>query len=192
MKKAVLISLAGVLACGALATADYINFEGAYAANGNGSDPNLFYSNPTFTGNYFGVVGGLGNGDPGNWGLMGTNGSAFWGFNVNVTGGMLFGTDVIDFSMDISRSNGSSTGQTLLIDFYNNSVLVGSDFIVLGTINSWTTIIFNGILFDEVQFAGSQNGFSPYGIDNIQFTIPAPGALCLLAMGGLIGIRRRR
>ena len=105
---------------------------------------------------------------------------------------MEFETDVTAFSMDISRSNGSSAGQTFAIDFFDDGGLVGSDFITLGDINVWSEISFLGV-FDEIQFLGSQNGFSPFGIDDIQFVkVPAPGALCLLGLAGLIGTRRRR
>ena len=192
MKRRVVLALAGVLACGPLAAADVIAFDDAYDGLGDGGDPNDFYPAPTFVGPYFGLVGGLGNGDPGNWDLEGTNGSAFWGFNVDVVGGLMFDDDVIDFSLDISRSAGSDEGQTFSIEFFDDGDLVGSDFIELGPINEWSTIIFNGIAFDEVQFAGSHDGsFSPFGIDNIQY-VPAPGALGLLALSGFIGGRRRR
>lgn len=176
----------------AAASADVIFFDDAYAVLGDGGDPNDFYTSPTFVGPYFGLVGGIGNGDPGNWDLEGTNGSAFWGFNVDVVGGLLFPSDMVDFSFDISRSAGSSDGQTFSIEFYDDGGLVGSDFIILGDINDWSTIVFDGVAFDEVRFAGSNQGFSPYGIDNIQFSdVPAPGALALLGLAALRRGRRR-
>ena len=55
-----------------------INFDDAFAENGNGFNPATYYSGVSISGTYFGVVGGVGNGDPGNWSLAGSNGSVFW------------------------------------------------------------------------------------------------------------------
>ena len=57
--------------------------------------------------------GGLGNGDPGNWDLEGTNGSTFMGMNGNSYGlTMNFASDIAGFSLDASRSLGSDNGDT--------------------------------------------------------------------------------
>ena len=155
-------------ACAAAIHADVIFFDDAYAELGQGGDPNNFYAEPEFIGPFFGLVGGLGNGDPGNWDLEGTNGSAFWGFNVDVVGGIKFPEDVTGFSMDISRSAGSEPGQTITIKYIDDGKGQFDETVVLGDINQWTTLSYDGP-FDEIFFEGSQNGFSPYGIDNIQF-----------------------
>lgn len=178
-----------LLAHGAHATADVIAFDDAFHALGQGSDPNDFYDKPTFVGPFYGVVGGIGNGDPGNWGLEGTNGSAFWGFNNQVTGGLLFDTDVRVFSMDVSRSNGSAPGQSIAVYFFRRGEQVGSKEIVLGRINEWSTISFVETAIDEVRFEGSTRGFSPFGIDNIQYHAgPALQVTASCPQGGPIQI----
>jgi len=177
--KTLLIGIAAI-ACAPLAQADVIFFDDAYAAIGDGGDPNDFYATPLFIGPFFGVVGGLGNGDPGNWDLEGTNGSAFWGFNVDVSGGIDFFDDVTAFSLDVSRSAGSNPGQTFMISYFDDGELVFDEIVTLGEINDWTTLSFDGT-FDRVAFQGSQNGFSPFGIDNIQFEA---GAACFADCDG--------
>ena len=42
-----------------------INFDDAFAEHGNGFNPATYYSGVSISGTYFGVVGGVGNGDPG-------------------------------------------------------------------------------------------------------------------------------
>src|SRR5262245_11558029 len=91
-----------VAAIHATASAEVIAFDDAYMVLSDGGDPNDFYATPDFVGPYFGLVGGLGYGDPGNWGIEGTAGSAFWGFNVDVGGGLVFAGDFINFSLDVS------------------------------------------------------------------------------------------
>lgn len=169
-KLAMLSVCVAVVALSGTAVADVIAFDDAYAVLGEGGDPNAFYTNPTFGGNIFGIVGGLGNGDVGNWDLEGTNGSAFLGTNSGYDGSMLFTGPLSSISLDVSRSAGSSAGQTFAIEFYDSGSLVGSDLVTLGDINVWTTISFSAAEFDEVRWQGSANGFSPFGIDNIVFT----------------------
>jgi hypothetical protein len=159
-----------VIALGGNAAADVIAFDDAYAVLGDGGDPNAFYTNPVFGGSYFGLVGGLGNGDPGNWDLEGTNGSAFLGTNSGYDGSMLFAAHLSEISLDVSRSAGSSAGQTFAIEYYSAGTMVGSELVTLGDINVWTTLSFNAAAFDEVRWQGSANGFSPFGIDNVVFT----------------------
>src|ERR1019366_2643077 len=68
---------------GHAASAGVLTFDDAYAALGQGGNPATYYSSEgvTISGTYFGLVGGVGNGDPGNWSLEGTNGYAFLGCN---------------------------------------------------------------------------------------------------------------
>ena len=59
------------------APAATIDFEDMYAAQGEVNDPATYYQSSfgvTFGGTYWGVIGGVTNGDAGNWDLEGTNG----------------------------------------------------------------------------------------------------------------------
>jgi len=60
-------------------------------------------------------------------------------------------------------------------------------------VDSWFNIVATGgDTFDEVVFFnGAFNSFSSY-MDNVSWNVPAPGALALLGVAGLFGIRRRR
>ncbi len=57
-------------------------FDDAYAVLGDGANPETFYG--TFGVHFdnaagYGLIGGMGNGDPGNWDIQGSNGPAAWG-----------------------------------------------------------------------------------------------------------------
>lgn len=188
-----------VCVCGALvvaglcgvAGADVIAFDDAYAVLGEEGDPNGFYAGVTFLSGYVGLQGGLGNGDDGNWLIEGTNGSVFLGWNGPYDGGLQFAGDIVSISFDVSRSNGSSAGQTLSVEYYDDGGLVGSELVALGGLNEWSTVSFGAAVFDEVRWAGSDVGFSPYGIDNIVYNIPSPMGGAVFA-GALLAHRRRR
>ena len=123
-----------------------------------------------------------------------------------VSTSFFFTTTVSFVSFDVSRSNGSMPGRRLTVvrlcginasGFHRPSHL--------GAINSWTTVSLNFAGINKVVLDGSgeesasQVGvFSPYGIDNLQFSaaaaVPEPLTLWLLGAGliGLAGISRRQ
>lgn len=181
-----------------------ISFEEFPADNDNGPMPAGRYSSLGIT---FGATddgstwGGLDNSDPGNWGLLGTNGSTFSGFNGDSYGlTTTFATDVSGFSLDVSRSNGSEPGQIFTLQGYNNSVLVDSVTVTLGEINSWTSVSLAGVI-DETRWIGdTRDTFNPYGVDNVSWkdgdtnNVPESGsslAIFGLTLAGLVGIRRK-
>ncbi len=199
---AAVISLA---ACQA-AQATTITFD-EFAATNNNSPLTTLYAGlgVTFGTDNSGTFGGIGQGDPGSWSLLGTNGSAFLGNNGVRNGNsyvttIFFSSAATNVSFDVSRSNGSSPGQTLMASAYNGATLLSSMTLSLGAINSWSShSIFNMAGIDKLVLDGSQSGFSPYGVDNLQFNsaapVPEPETYAMMLAGlGLLGIvaRRRR
>jgi hypothetical protein len=181
--------------------ATVINFDEYPADNDNGGLPSNRYASlgvtiqSTDDGSTWG---GISNGDPGNWDLEGTNGAIFAGFNGSIyLMSLLFATDISAFSLDASRSNGSSDG-TVTLNGYLDGLLVSTNSVTLGAINQWSSIGLTG-LFDQVTVVGTGTGFHPFGIDNINFSsvraIPEPGtwAMMLIGFAGMgLAVRRRK
>jgi hypothetical protein len=188
-----------------IAHAGIINFDEYTATNSNVPVTTLYSSlGVTFSATNFGIWSGIANGDPGAWGLNGTNGSDFLADNGGNNGGsytdyMYFATAQSSVSFDASRSDGSSAGQTLEVNAFDGGSLVATESLALGNINSWTTFDLTGSGITEIELVGSSNGFSPFGIDNLQFsssttTTPEPSSFLLLGSGfaALAGIIKRK
>jgi hypothetical protein len=182
------------------ATADTINFEEFPADNVNGPMPAARYSalGVTFFATDDGTTwGGMGAGDPGNWDLEGTNGSTFMGFNGSAYGlEMQFDTLVSNFSLDASRALGSGAGTSLTVAGYDGAALIDSVMLTFGAINDWSVFALSGNI-NRVVLAGSMAGFSPYGVDNINWdsgvVVPLPmSGLLLLGGLGTLALRRKR
>ncbi len=201
MKKLILAGLM-LLSSVAMANATVITFDEYLAGNNNVPITDLYKpAGVTFGASNAGTWGGTSNGDPGNWSLQGTNGSNFLGNNsAPYTTSIIFTSPVNNVSLDVSRSNGSSSGQTLTVQVFDGSTLLGSDLVTLGSINTWSTVSFNFGNITDIELYGSNNSdFSPYGIDNLQFSstlapVPEPGTIALLGLGmaGLAIYGKRR
>ena len=160
---------------------------------------------------------GLSQGDLGQWKLEGSNGSAFLGNNgINNNNSYItsinFAGLMSNVSFDVARSNGSNQGQTLIASAYGGTTLLSSKSIVFGAINSWTSIAFGIGGISSLIITGSSAGFSPFGLDNLQFNatnnvlvsginqpqaevtaIPEPETYVLMIAGlGLLGFMARR
>ena len=130
-----------------------------------------------FAGSAYGIVGGLAEGDPGNWDLEGTAGSHFLGFNGGSYQDTLsFDAPITSFSLDVSRSNGSSSGDEFEMRAYLDESLVDSVSITLPAINSWVTVSIEDTWFDTVEIQGFGGGFHPYGVDRLVFDGASAGA----------------
>jgi hypothetical protein len=180
----------GSLAGGANAAT--ITFDDAWASLGQNADPSSFYSTlgVTISGLHVGLVGGVGNGDPGNWWLEGTVGSAFLGTNQGNSGNPTFAfTGPQTGSLDIGVPYGWTS--TFLISGSLNGLSVFSRNITIEDDNNgqgtWMTFGFYEPI-DSLQVQLTTGAFPygfAYGIDNVSFTaVPEPSSV--LAIGGLI------
>lgn len=164
----------------------------------------------TFSPNDTGLITGVSAG--GNWGMDGTLGPTFMGFNgatwsnshVPIT--VTFATPWDAFSMDIAHSNGAPTYHNN--GFYESwldvTAFLGANQVYQGKAyldnpNIWSTFSFGGITFDKITwhvndtFGGLSGGnYLPYGVDNVT-NVPEPTAFSLFLAGGalLLGFRRR-
>jgi hypothetical protein len=190
---AILLLLSGQIASGTT-----ITFDEFAADNVNGPIPagRYAYLGVTFTGTDDGSTwGGISNGDPGSWNLEGTNGPIFSGYNgssyaMTLTSGGLFA----GASLDVSRSDGSSSSDTFTLEGYVNSILTETVTVPLNTINVWTTVSL-ATNIDEVRWQGAGTDFHPYGIDNLIFTVvPEPSSFVFASIGllGLLGYFRQK
>jgi len=154
-----------------------VNFDDAYAALGNGGQPTNFYSAKGLTigGNYSGVWGGNGNGNPGNWALEGTNGSAFLGVNSDSQKPIFtWSTPVDDLSLDIGVP-GFGWTETIAVSGYLNGNLVATyDETITSPSNpgNWDVVDFSSPVTSVTAQIISGNGFA-FGIDNVSWN---PGA----------------
>lgn len=186
------------------ASAAVLTFDDAYAALSDAGNPATFYSSDgvTISGDYFGVIGGLSNGDPGGWGLEGTNGSAFLGCNDgnSCSPTFTFANPVNDVSLDIGLANHWSA--TFTVSGYLDGSLVSSDTFTISDPNNrggtWDTFSLNGNV-DKVVVTDSFSspGFA-YGLDNVSFSpataaVPEPASWAMLLIGfGMVGAVTRR
>jgi hypothetical protein len=161
----------------------------------------------TFTPNTQDVCMGNSNGDPGNWGLEGTNSAKFLCFNGGNPGynmDLALTTPTDTFRLDVSRSNGSQAGDTFTISGLNGATLLTTQIVTLGPINSWTTVTLSAPGINHVTWTGNGAAFHPFGVDNIvtgaasgPASIPtqSPWTLAavalMLAAFGFFALRRR-
>lgn len=176
-----------------------------------GQTSNTSYPGMTVTGSNAGIWGGVGNGDPGNWGLGGTCGSAFLGVNSGVSTTFNFTPSRSSFSIDIGVRTGF-TG-TYTVTAFNGGNQVGQNVLtVTGTASptgTWATSTFTGLGAITSVTVVRTAGAAPYwGYDNINYELaavaaPTPAAVptlnewsviilsLLLALVAVVKTRRR-
>jgi len=141
-----------------------IMFDDAFAQFGHGSDPEWYYGpyGVHFDNtNGFGVIGGVGNGDPGDWDIEGTNGSAAWGLWAGYHG-IHFDAPVTGVSLDLLRGHDDLV-ITLNASYEGNHV--GSQVLSLSGSFDVETAIFPGPI-DTITWDAP----CCYGLDNIVYT----------------------
>ena len=144
-----------------------------------------------------GVQSGLSYGDPGGWGLEGTDGSYFLGFNgsPSYSESITFDTPTTGVELDVSRSGGSSAGNTFTLTAYAGASVVSTQTVTLGNVNSWQGVEVTAAGITSVQLSGAGLGFHPFGIDNLEIgvtAVPEPSSWALLALGVVPLLLRRR
>lgn len=148
------------------------------------------------------------NGDPGNWGLEGTNGAKYLCFNGTNPGYSMeiaLTTPVLAISMDVARSNGSQSGDSFTIVAYNGATQLATQTVILGAVNSWSTVSLTGFTnANRFTWTGNGAGFHPYGVDNIVLDpatsvpatvapVPALSEWALMALGvAVVGVAAAR
>ncbi len=112
------------------------------------------------------------------------------------------GANWTDLQLDFAR-RGTATGfDSLLIEMFDGSTLLGTERIIGAQSSTWIANNFdlsalNGVADASVVFTfnGATTDTGNNRIDNVTISgtaVPTPGAMALLGMGGLMGARRRR
>ena len=113
---------------------------------------------------------GMSGGDPGGWGLEGTDGTAFVGFNGSSYALTAhFDVPVHDLAVDVARSLGSRAGDSFSMQGYRDGAMVEEQVVVFGNVNAWTTVALAEEV-DEVRWVGMGTRRHPFGLDNLRFT----------------------
>lgn len=112
---------------------------------------------------------GLSGGDPGRWGLEGSNGPAFLGFNGGSYGLVAsFDAPVRGLRLDVSSSIGAQEGALFVLEGYRAGLLVERETFELGGVDEWQTAGLDAEV-DQVAWYGVDDRFHPYGVDNLRW-----------------------
>ncbi len=183
----------------ASANATVIDFEDAYTDLGYTGKPTNYYSADGLTigGNYLGLIGGVSQGDPGNFDLEGTNGPSSLAVNrVNHIIDLNFGS-ATDLALDLGIDFGGTSNIT--INTYLSGNLVSSSLDAYtdtldNGLGTWSTLNWSNI--DRVTL-NATSGWRAWSVDNLQFdnaaSVPEPASIVLLGLGlAGIGFSRKK
>jgi hypothetical protein len=196
------LAMAAAIGISPAASAATIAFDDAYAANV--SRPATSYQESqgvTIGGTYFATVGGIGNGDPGNWRLGGTNGSAFLGCNsgVSCSPTFSFASDVSSLSLDLGLGGNLGWTANFTVTALLDGMPVATQGLTLAAVSNpgpWGTVSFDTTL-DQIRVTATYGGGAfAFGIDNVVYTnatgVPEPATLGLFGLAVLgLGAARR-
>jgi hypothetical protein len=150
-----------------------VRFDEYWTAMGEGLDPEVPYGplGIHFTnGAGFGIIGGEGNGDLGNWNLEGTNGSAVWGL-WPMNHAMSWAADVTNVRLDFCRGH---EDYSQVVTALRDGAPVDSQSVTLVGAYANQTMTFAGPI-DALSWTHT----AYYGIDNIRFdTTTTSGIQC--------------
>jgi hypothetical protein len=108
------------------------------------------------------------------WGLDGTNGPAFAGFNgrsYQLTA--RFDQPVPAFRVDVSAANGTTAGSAFALQGYLAGALVETASVTLGSANQWQTVGLTAEV-DMVMLVGQTGTRRSFGADNMVWGVDAP------------------
>jgi len=184
-----------LLLAAAAAGAEEISFDDVPAANSNAPALAEEYAH---LGVHFvatddgSVWSGVSGGDPGGWGLEGTNGTNFLGFNGTSYGlGVVFDVPVREVKLDVARSLGSRAGDAFVLRGYRGGTMVEEVSMALGDVNAWAPVELAEEV-DSLSWVGIGVGTRrhPFGVDNLSFS--AEPALLEVAIDVRPGSPRNR
>ena len=190
-----LVSAASAALVPLTATAGEITFEEIIASND--SDVVLSEEYTDHGVHFLGVDGsiwhGLSLGDPGGFGLEGTNGPSFLGFDGGgIATTIVFDEPVSGFKLDVARANGGTFHFYFQLTGYLDGEEVERQPIVLGPVGVWTHLAFTSDV-DTVELWNV--GDVRYGIDDVRWEGGAPPPTSTLAadveVRGPMGRRHR-
>jgi hypothetical protein len=120
---------------------------------------------------------GMSDGDFGGWGLEGTNGPTFAGFNGdNDRLTARFDAPVPAFSLDVAAARGGDPAGSFALEGYRSGALVERSAVTFGAENQWMTVALTKEV-DQVVVVGDASGYHPFGIDNLRWGVDAPTRL---------------
>ena len=117
---------------------------------------------------------GVSKGDPGTWGLEGTEGPAFVGFNGGSYGlAATFDGVVEGVRLDVAASEGTTHASDFTLEGYMNGMLVERITVPLGAVGEWSTVYIHGTV-DAIRWYGEGEGYHPFGVDNLRWRALEP------------------